>query len=133
MSYLHKIGQKVKQGVKLGLKVGAAVGVGLLGVNKVSDAARNKSKDIQEDVAKRTGVSIANLNSPEHKAMMAAYDEGLRKATPAKKEPLAWPQPLPDTADVGVVPTTTSESQKAMFSQMGFDDDFESSFDNFFN
>ena len=133
MSLLHKIGQKVKQGVKLGLKVGAAVGVGLLGVKAVSDAARNKSKDIQEDVAKRTGVSIANLNSPEHKAMMAAYDEGLRKATPAKEEPLAWPQPLPDTADVGVVPTTTSESQKAMFSQMGFDDDFESSFDDFFN
>eukprot|EP01048_Picozoa_sp_COSAG05_P011288 COSAG05_NODE_1056_length_6007_cov_5.587678_1_plen_106_part_00 len=75
----------------------------------------------------RTGVNIANVNSPEHKAMMDAYDEGTRKATPAKEEPPPWPQPLPDAADVGVVPSGT-ESLDAT----GFDDDFDSSFDNDF-
>ena len=75
----------------------------------------------------RTGVNIANVNSLEHKAMMDAYDEGTRKATPAKEEPPSWPQPLPDAADVGVVPSGT-ESLDAT----GFDDDFDSSFDNDF-
>ena len=127
MSLLHKIGRKVKQGVKLGLKVGAAVGVGLLGVKAVSDAARNKSKEVQAEIGMRTGVNIANVNSPEHKAMMDAYDEGTRKATPAKEEPPPWPQPLPDAADVGVVPSGTESLDTT-----GFDDDFDSSFDNDF-